>query len=50
LKRSGQYQKGDECILGDDDLIDGVLLSQAEEHLEEKYPLKAKGYDFERLI
>jgi len=35
LRGSGEYQKGDERILGDGDFVDEVL-SQAEEHLEDK--------------
>ncbi len=49
LRRSGEYQKGDERILGDGDFVDEVL-SQAEEHLEERYRLQAEGYDLDTLI
>ena len=49
LRRSGEYQKGDERMLGDGDFVDKVL-SQAEEHLEERYRLQAEGYDFDKLI
>ena len=35
--------------LGDGDFVDDVS-SQAEEHLEERYRLQAKGYDLEKLI
>ena len=35
LRRSGEYQKGDERILGDAAFVDEVL-SQAEEHRERK--------------
>ena len=49
LRRSGQYQKGDERILGDAAFVDEVL-SQAEEHLEERYRLQAEGYDLDTLI
>ena len=49
LRRSGEYQKGDERILGDGDFVDKVL-SQAEEHLEERYRLQAEGYDLGTLI
>jgi putative transposase len=49
LRRSGEYQKGDERILGDGDFVDEVL-SQAEEHLEERYRLQAEGYDLDKLI
>jgi len=49
LRRSGAYQKGDERILGDGDFVEEVL-SQADERLEERYRMEAKGYDFEKLI
>jgi len=49
LRKSGDYQKGDERILGDGDFVDEVL-SQAEERLEEKYRLRAEGYDLQKLI
>ena len=48
MRRSGDYQKGDERMLGDGDFVDKVL-SQAEEHLEERYRLQAEGYDLETL-
>jgi putative transposase len=49
LRRSGDYQKGDERMLGDGDFVNKVL-SQAEEHLEERYRLQAEGYDIDKLI
>ncbi len=49
LRRTGAYQKGDERILGDGDFVENVL-SQADEKLERKYHLKARGFDFGRLI
>jgi len=49
LRRSGEYQKGDERILGDGDFVDEVL-SKAEEHLEERYRLQVEGYDLDKLI
>jgi len=49
LKRSGDYQKGDERILGDGEFVDEVL-SQAEEQFEERYRLQAEGYDLNTLI
>ena len=49
LRRSGDYQKGDERILGDGDFVDEVLF-QAEEQLQEKYRLQAEEYDLEKLI
>lgn len=49
LRRSGDYQKGDERILGDGDFVTSVL-SQANESMARKYHLKAKGYDLKDLI
>ena len=46
---SGDYQKGDERILGDGDFVDEVL-SQAEEQLQGKYRLQAEGHDLDKLI
>ena len=49
LRKAGIRVKGDERILGDSDFVENVLKS-AEEEFEQKYELKAKGYDFNRLI
>jgi len=49
LRRTGEYQKGDERILGDGDFVDKVL-SQAEERFEESHRLRSEGYDFDKLI
>ena len=48
LRKAGIRVKGDERILGDSDFVENVLKS-AEEGLEQKYDLKAKGYDFDRV-
>jgi REP-associated tyrosine transposase len=48
LRKVGIRVKGDERILGDSDFVEHVLRS-AEEELEQKYDLKAKGYDFDRV-
>ncbi len=48
-RRAGDYQKGDERILGDGDFVKEVL-AQAEERMQESYRLAAEGYDFERLL
>ena len=42
LRISGDYQKGDERILGDGDFVNEVL-SQAAEKFEQKYRLRAEG-------
>ena len=49
LRRSGEYQKGDERILGEGDFVNEVLM-QAEEQLEQKYRMQAERYDLDRLI
>ena len=48
LGRMGAYQKGDERILGDGNFVEEVL-SQANERLEQKYRMAAKGLTLERL-
>ena len=48
LRKVGIRVKGDERILGDSDFVENVLKS-AEEELEQKYDLEAKGYDFNRV-
>ena len=49
LRKSGIRVKGDERILGDSDFVEAILRSAGEE-LEQKYELKAKGYDFNRVV
>jgi len=49
LRKSGDYQKGDERILGDGEFVTQVL-AQAEEQFHHKYRLSAEGYDMEKLI
>ncbi len=49
FRKAGVRVKGDERILGDSDFVENVLRS-AEEALEEKYALKAMGYDFDRAV
>jgi chromosomal replication initiation ATPase DnaA len=44
LRKTGSLQKGDERILGDGEFVESVL-SQAKEAFEEKYRLKAEGFD-----
>lgn len=48
-RKAGIRLKGDERILGDSDFVESVLKS-AKETFENKYELKAKGYDFNRVI
>ena len=49
LRETGEYQKGDERILGDGQFVKGVL-EKAEEKFKEKYLLEAKGYNLNNLI
>jgi len=49
LRRMGAYQKGDERILGNGEFVEEAL-AQAEERLERKYHLRAKGYDFGKVV
>jgi REP element-mobilizing transposase RayT len=49
IRKSGDYQKGDERILGDGAFVKEVL-DKAEERFKERYRLKAEGYDLEKLI
>jgi len=48
MRSTGNYQKGDERILGDGDFVEEVL-SQAEERLDKRYRLRREGYDLDRL-
>jgi putative transposase len=48
-RRAGDYQKGDERILGDGDFVKEVL-NLAEERMKNKYRLAADGYNFDRLL
>jgi putative transposase len=48
LRKVGIRVKGDERILGDSNFVENVLKS-AEEELEQKYDLIARGYDFNRV-
>jgi hypothetical protein len=47
--KAGIRVKGDERILGDSDFVENALKS-AEEAPEEKYELKARGYNFDWVI
>ncbi|MDD2316169.1 MAG: transposase [Desulfobacterales bacterium] len=49
FRKAGIRVKGDERILGDSDFVESVLKS-AEEALEEKYELKTRGVDFDRVV
>ncbi len=48
LKEEKIYQKSDERILGDGDFVNRVLAS-AEEEMEKRYALKARGFDLDRI-
>ena len=45
---AGEFQKGDERILGDGEFVERVL-SQTKEAFERKHRLKAKGIDVDRI-
>jgi putative transposase len=49
FRKAGLRVKGDERILGDSEFVENVLKT-AKEALEEKYELKAHGYDFNRVV
>jgi putative transposase len=49
FRKAGIRVKGDERILGDSDFVETVLAS-ANEALEERYFLKARGIDFDRVV
>ena len=49
LRRMQGHLKGDERILGDSDFVQEVL-NVANENMEKKYQLKAKGYDFDKIL
>jgi REP element-mobilizing transposase RayT len=48
MLRNTTRMKSDERILGDGDFVEGVLKA-AEEQLESRYTLKAKGYDLVKI-
>ncbi|MDF1593667.1 MAG: transposase [Desulfobacterales bacterium] len=49
LRKIKAYMKGDERILGDSEFVDSVLQSCRDEY-DQKYLLKAKGYDFDAVV
>ncbi len=49
LRRMQGHLKGDERILGDSNFVQ-TILNAANENMEAQYRLKAKGYDFDRII
>ena len=48
LRMAGEFQKGDERILGDGEFVEKVL-SQAKEAFERKHRLEAKGIGIDRI-
>jgi REP element-mobilizing transposase RayT len=48
LKKERIFQKSDERILGDGDFVEDVLRS-AEESMEKRYALRARGFDLEKV-
>ncbi len=49
MRRAGIRHKGDERILGDGEFVEHVLKA-ADEQLEQRYALKAEGYDFKAVV
>jgi putative transposase len=49
LRKAKAYMKGDERILGDGDFVERVL-QHANELLDRRYALRAKGYDFGKAV
>jgi REP element-mobilizing transposase RayT len=49
LRKAGYFLKSDERILGDSDFVNTVL-AEANEQLDRKYEITAKGFDLEKLI
>jgi len=49
LRESGDYQKGDERILGEGEFVTQVL-SEADERLARSYRMRARGYRFEEVV
>lgn len=49
LRKNGEYQKGDERILGDGDFVERVL-AQATEQMERKYRIQNRGLKFETVV
>jgi len=49
LRKSGEYQKGDERILGDGDFVEKVI-ADATERMERKYRIKARALNFEDVV
>ena len=48
MRRAQDHMKSDERILGDGEFTQAIL-DRAQEHLEERYRLKAQGYDLEKV-
>jgi len=42
------FQKSDECILGDGDIVE-QMLSATRQQMERKYTLMAQGYNLRKL-
>ena len=47
-RKARVFEKSDERILGDGDFVDGVLLA-AQEQMEKRYRLSARGYDLDTI-
>jgi len=49
LRKAKAYMKGDERILGDGDFVE-LVLREADVLLDQRYAMKAKGYDFAKAV
>ena len=49
MRRMRVHLKGDERILGDSDFVQEIL-NAANENMEKQYELRAKGYDFNKIL
>ena len=49
MRRTGDYMKGDERILGGADFVK-TILTEAEENIDRKYRLQAEGYDLSMVV
>ena len=49
LRKANLFMKSDERILGNGDFVEEVL-SKADDHLDRRYAMKAKGFDFDGIV
>ena len=49
MRKANIFQKSDERLLGDGEFVEKVLM-QAQEQMERKYALQAKGFDLDNVV